>query len=376
MDGLGVAGGGERFARQLTLNLDPDRFDRIYCVSRSESDEERADPATAEAVEELGREGIEFIRLDRGSAADVLAWRPLLDLMRSRRVDVLHSHKFGSNVWGAILSKRAGTPVFVAHEQTWSFEGKPVRRFLDRRLISKRAAAFLAVSSEDRRRMIELEGIEAQKIVLVPNAVPPPGARAGHDVRRELGIAEDAPVIGTVCVFRPQKALGVLLRAVPGLRAEFPGLRVLIAGDGVELPRLEALVTSLGIAGTVAFIGLRNDVPDVLAAFDVFVLSSDYEGTPLAVLEAMGGGRPVVATRVGGVPDLIEDGVHGLLVPRQDPAALGDAVASLLRDPEHAREMGERARERRAREFDIAAAAARVGELYERLYAESEPARA
>jgi glycosyltransferase involved in cell wall biosynthesis len=358
VDGLGVAGGGERFARELTLHLDPGRFERIYCASRWREDEAN-DPAAFAAIDELRAAGVEFIRLQRRSALALGAWRPLLRRMRERPIDVLHSHKFGSNVWGAVIDSLIRPPVFVAH----------VRRMLDRALIARRADAFVAVSSEDRRRMIALERIHPEKVVLMPNAVPSATPRAGHDVREELGIDPEAPVIGAVAVLRPQKALEVLLEACVPLRERFPGLRVLLAGDGSERDRLRALAGSLGLDRTVDFLGLRNDVPDVLAALDVSVSSSDFEGTPLALMESMDAGLPVVATRVGGTPDLIDDGVEGLLVPRRDPEALANAIARLLSEPEVAREMGARGRERRRAEFDIEVAAERFGALYERLYA-------
>ena len=112
------------------------------------------------------------------------------------------------------------------------------------------------------------------------------------------------------------------------------------------------------------FLGVRTDIPDVLAALDIAVSSSDFEGSPLSVMEYMEAARPVVATRVGGVPDLIDDGVHGLLVEPQDPAAFAAAVAQLLRDPERAREMGRRGQERRRAEFDIDVMVRRLEELY------------
>ena len=129
--------------------------------------------------------------------------------------------------------------MFVAHEQTWSFEGRPVRRFLDRELIARRADAFVAVSSEDRRRMIELERIDAEKVLFIPNAVPSDTPRAGHDVRAGArDPLRTRPLIGAVAVLRPQKALDVLLEATARVRERFPELRVLLAGDGHERGRL------------------------------------------------------------------------------------------------------------------------------------------
>jgi glycosyltransferase involved in cell wall biosynthesis len=143
---------------------------------------------------------------------------------------------------------------------------------------------------------------------------------------------------------------------------------LLIVGDGPERGRLEALVKQLGLEDTVLLTGARTDVPDVLAALNVAVLSSDYEGIPLSILEFMDAGKPIVATDVGGIPEVIEDGVHGVLVPPRDEAALVAAAADVLRDPEAAREMGARARERCRREFSLDRTVERLQQLYRQLH--------
>ena len=219
--------------------------------------------------------------------------------------------------------------------------------------------------------MIEIEGIDPEDVMFMPNGIPAPPPPTGADVRAELGIPADTPVIGTVSVMRPQKALDVLLHATRTLVDEFPALKVLIAGEGDTREALEELVRELGIGDNVMFLGVRTDVPDVLAALDVAVSTSDFEGSPLSVMEYMEAARPVVATRVGGVPDLIDDGVHGLLVERQDPAAFAAAVAQLLRDPPRAAEMGRQGQERRRAEFDIDVMVKRLEELYVQLSAQA-----
>jgi glycosyltransferase involved in cell wall biosynthesis len=259
--------------------------------------------------------------------------------------------------------------VIVAHEHTWSFEGKPWRRIGDREVIARGSSAFIAVSREDRRRMIEIEKIDPDDVMFIPNGIPAPPPPTGADVRAELGIAADAPAIGTVSVLRPQKALDVLLRATRILVDEFPALRVLIAGEGDRRFALEDLTKELKLEDNVLFLGVRTDVPDVLEALDVAVNSSDFEGSPLSVMEFMEAGKPIVATRVGGVPDLIDDGVHGRIVEPQDPAAFAAAVAELLRDPQRARELGRRAQERRRAEFDIEVMVRRLEDLYTELRA-------
>ena len=211
VDRLGT-GGAERLAIQTTTRLDPERFDRTLVASR-DFDVAISKQHVANALADLRAADVRVIGLKRTSARQVWAWWPLYRLLRRERVDVLHAHKFGSNLWGTIVGRLARVPVIVAHEHTWSYEGQPLRRLADRAVIARWSSAFVAVSREDQRRMIEVEGIRPQDTLFIPNGIPAPPAASGADVRAELGIAPDAPVIGTVSVLRPQKALDVLLRA-------------------------------------------------------------------------------------------------------------------------------------------------------------------
>ena len=149
-DGVGAFGGAEALARQVAEGLDPDRFESILCVTRW-----NPDPKSEAVREELEAGGTSFIGLERKGRLDIAAWRRLIADMRERRIDVLHTHKIGSNFWGALIAPRVPVPVFVAHEHTWSWEGKPHRKLADRFLIARRAAAFVAVSEADRGRMVE-----------------------------------------------------------------------------------------------------------------------------------------------------------------------------------------------------------------------------
>ena len=360
-------------ARQITMHLDRSRFEPTFCVTRPVHG-----PGYEEALAELRDAGVSFLGLDRSSRADLRPWGRLMRHMRDSGTDVLHSHLVGSNIWGALLGPRAGVPVQVAHEHGREYGASPQRRWLDRYLIARRADALVVVSGADRRRMIELEGIPESKVRLIPNGIPdPPAAERGRDVRGELGIAAEAPVVGAVAIARPEKALDVLIRSAAVLRREFDDLRVLMIGVAPqprwpEEERLTGLCAELGLSETVSFLGDRSDVPDLLEAVDVAVLCSDREGSPLSLMEYMEAGKPVVATQVGGVPDIIEDGVSGTLVEPRDPDTLAGAIATLLRHPERAAAMGRAGRERRRREFSIEATARRVEELYAELLAQKE----
>ena len=358
IDSFSDFGGAERLVGHIARGLDPERFEPIVCATRT------ADPGAAAAARAAG---VRVVVLGRRRTLSV---RPWLRLWRELRngVDVLHAHKFGSNLWGSVVGRAARVPVVVAHEHTWSFEGAPVRKFLDRRVIAALVDAFLAVSHEDARRMAEIERIPPSLVQVVPNGIPEPASPTGHDVRGELGVKLDVPLIGSICVLRPQKAVHTFLEAVAILRRTTP-LQALVVGDGPERGRLEALAADLGIAEATIFTGRRDDVPDVLAALDVVVSSSVFEGSPLALIEAMAAGKAIVATRVGGVPDLIEDGQHGLLVEPSDPASLATAIESLLADPDLRRELGARAARRQRAEFTLEVTIERLQELYETLFA-------
>jgi glycosyltransferase involved in cell wall biosynthesis len=361
-----VDGGAERVAWMLAAGIDSSRFTRTLCATRPLS--ARTAPSELEAA------GVRVLALRRRSPYDLAAWRPLLALLRRERVDILHAHMFGSNLWGTLGGRLAGVPVVIAHEHTWSFEGEPLRRFLDRHVVARGASAYCAVCEADRRRMIEVEGIPPHVIRLVPNGIPPLEPPR-HDVRAELGIAPLVPVVATVGQLRRQKAFHVLVEATRLLVRDLPAVRVLIAGGGDEEQALRSLIAAHGLEEHVLMLGPRRDVPDILAGCDVAVCSSDFEGLPLSVMEYMAAGKPVVGTRVGGVPDLVEDGVTGLLVPPRDAPALAGALRALLTQPQRAAAMGVRGRERQRREFDLGVFLRRFEALYEELFLQTRCAR-
>jgi glycosyltransferase involved in cell wall biosynthesis len=362
--GPGGGGGAERVARDQLVELDPQRFERVLFISRPPEPGDRS----GEIVADLRRRGVGVHFLKRRFKYDALAWWPMFQALQRERIDVLHAHSFGQNAWASVIGRLTRVPAVIAHEHNWAFTGRALRPVIDRELIARWASAMIVVSQEARRRMIEVERIAPERLVLLPNGIRelPPGD--GKAVRTELGIGRDDPVIGTVCILRAEKAIDLLVRAAALVVEDFPRLRVLIVGEGEERARVEALVEQLGLEDRVLLPGTRTDVPDVLAALDVAVLSSDYEGIPLSILEFMDAGKPIVATRVGGIPEVIEDGAHGVLVPPRNEAALAAAIGGLLRDPDAAREMGLRARDRCRREFSLDRTVERLQQLYERLH--------
>jgi glycosyltransferase involved in cell wall biosynthesis len=361
VDRAGSAGGGERFAVDVATGLDAARFDSTLCVTR---------PSPRETLDEVRARGVRVLELGRRSRLSLTPWGRLVALLRSERVDVLHSHKFGSNAWSAVVARAAGVPVFVAHEHSWSYTGDRLRIVVDRRVIAPRAAALVAVCEHDRSRMAEIERIDRARIAVCANGIAATRPRDPGLLRRELDVPAGVPVVGIVAGLRREKRVDLALEALARVRRDVSGVVLAIVGDGPERPRLEALARELGLGDGVRFLGWRRDATDLAAGFDVALLTSDREGCPLAVLEYMALARPIVATRVGGVPDLVRHGSEALLVEPGDAEALAAATRALLRDRRRAAGLGAAAARRQAVEFGLAHAVRRLEDLYERLLAE------
>lgn len=353
------AGGAERFAVGVAAGLPADRWDVALCATRGIS---------GVLERELDAAGVRTLALERSGRFDVMPFARLGRFLREERIDVLHTHKFGSNVWGTLIGRARRVPVIVAHEHTWSYEGNPLRKLLDGRVIGRLATSFVAVSSADRDRMISIEGVPAGKVRVVPTAYIPRPAGAGGDLREELGIPAGARVIGTAARLRPQKALTVLIEAFARIAAGREDRHLVIVGDGECLDELERAAADSGVGDRIHFPGLRTDIDAVLATFDVAAMSSDFEGLPLFVFECMAHATPLVATDVGGLRDAVDDGRTGLLVPPRDPVALAEALERLVADPA----LGERiaaAAAERLEDFTMRRAVERFAALYDELLA-------
>lgn len=283
------------------------------------------------------------------------------------QVAVVHTHMHGAALWGRVAGRLAGVPALVTTEhgkELW----KNRRQVLVDRFLSRWTCRHIAVSEDGLRIRHRRERVPLEKLVLIPNGVPlpdpPVDAEAGHRVRRELGVPPEAPVLGTVGRLVEAKGYPHLIQALVRLRETHPDAVWLAVGDGPLRDVLAQRVREAGVADAVVFTGRRDDVPDLLAAMDVWVMSSIREGLPVALLEAMAAARPIVATTVGGIPDAVRDGESALLVPAADPAALAAAVGRLLDDPALARRLGAAARRTAEQRYGIETVARRIEAVY------------
>ena len=215
VDGMGMQGGGESLAREITLRLDPQRFEPTFCVSRWDP-EAFGDEAADAAIGELHQNGVAFLGLQRAGRPAVRAWAPLVSALRTQPFDVLHSHKFGSNVWAALLAGVGRVPVFVAHEHTWSFEGRPASRFLDRQLIGRGHHGRRRLERRPREDD-QIEGLARRRCCSSRTASPIPCSRPGPGGGRGSWASRRRPLIGAVATIRPQKRLDVLVDAAARL---------------------------------------------------------------------------------------------------------------------------------------------------------------
>jgi glycosyltransferase involved in cell wall biosynthesis len=296
---------------------------------------------------------------DLHRAIDFPAVRQLTSILRDFRADIVHSHEFTMAIYGAAAARRAGARHVITMHGGLYYSLKWRRRAALRWAV-RRSDALVGVSAATAGALRHYLG--DARVHVIPNGIPlRTGAR--DRVRRELAIAPGELLIVSVGNLYPVKGHAVLVDALATLR-ERSGWRLAIAGRGEEEPRLRAQAAAAGIGDRIHLLGFRDDIADVLAAGDLFAMPSLSEGLPLALVEAMSFGLPVVVSRVGGVPEVVTDGVEGLLVPPSDSAALAAAIRSLLDDTALRRRQGDAARTRALRDFAIGT----MVDRYERLY--------
>lgn len=317
-------GGAEKVILDLLKSIDRARFEVSVCSFRSQGDLAR----------QFRAEGITVVQLGKREGRD---WRMLFRLwasIRRARVDVVHCHNSPMWLTTVLPARLAGARAVMLTEHASHPHLRRPWRIAARGL--QHCTALITVNSEQVRTALTNElRLSAEKIRLLPNGIPLDRYRLTIDVadkRRQLGLPETARVVTNVARLVPIKDHATLLAAFAIIHGEDPGIHLVIVGPGPLEKDLKRKAADLGCAGAVHFLGRRQDVPEILAASDLFVLSSRKEGQSLAVLEAMAAGIPVVATATGGTPELIEHGKSGLLVPSGNPAALAQAIRSVMTD--------------------------------------------
>jgi glycosyltransferase involved in cell wall biosynthesis len=287
-------------------------------------------------------------------------------ILRRLRPDVIHTHQIGALLYAGPAARSIHVP--VVHTEHGKHYANRLRNRLLGRLAARAARRICAVSLDVLHELRDCGIAPPRKLVHVPNGVDPERFTVSDDIgtlRQEFDVPARVPVIGTVGRLTGLKRQDILLRGFTSVG--HPTARLLLVGDGPARRELEALATSLGVIDRVRFAGYCARPERALAALDIFALTSDSEGMPLAILEAWAAGKPVVASGVGGVPDLIDDGRTGLLFRPRDVAALAGCLERLLHDQRLAQALGAAGRELVRARYDTRAMAAKYLGLYREL---------
>jgi glycosyltransferase involved in cell wall biosynthesis len=351
-------GGAENVFISLVDNLDKTRYKSVVCLLRD-----------GWLKTQLDRRGVETLVLPQHQSFDFPWLYQLIKLLRRRSIDVMHTHEFAMNVYGSLLSRITGIPIVTTvHGKNYYCE--KLRRRLGYRFAA-RQSIMVAVSDDLKRFLTESVRIRSEYVRVVPNGIDL-NRYAINDVdntvRKELGINAGRPVIGTVGNLFAVKGQIYLVKACQIVANTIPDFVLLVAGEGEELAVLREEARNLGIQENVKFLGFREDVPSLLQAIDVFVLPSLSEGLPLSVLEALALQKPVVASDVGGIPEVVEDGITGFLVPPKNPEALADKILLLLRNPQLAADFGKEGRKKVEEAFSLEHMIQEYQSLYEELF--------
>jgi glycosyltransferase involved in cell wall biosynthesis len=339
-------GGAEATVLALALGLAIGGHRVVLCHTRT--------PPSSAQASILASAGVELISLARRSRWRLDHWWPLLRALRRERVDVLNSHLHTSNVWCSFIRFVRPNMRFVATEHSSGCLTNCRGSLLDRLVVGRSSHRFVAVSTESARRL-ELVGVSAPKVAVIRNGssrpIPDRQDPEVRRLRREL-CAEGELLVGSVSMLRPQKRVDLLIDAFARIEREHPTARLVVVGDGPERPALQCRVAKLGLRG-VKFLGQRDDVGALLAVFDIFTMSSDTEGSPLALIDAMRAGLGLVATTVGGIPEMAPHGECAVLVPPNDADRLATGIALLVQDRALRERLGAAARDRAEQHFVV-----------------------
>lgn len=329
--GLG-RGGAEVLLAEGLRCADRERFDYEYVYYL---------PWKDQLVGALSNQGAPVHCLEARSSASMLARIPdLVRLLRRSRIDLVHCHLSMAAVAGRLAARLAGVPVVYTQHGPLEFSNALSRRA---NLATWRFQKKVIAVSREVVESIDRHAGRRVPVQLVENAVATehfsPDADRGRRLRKRLGVPDRAPVVGTVAVFRPQKRLDEWLHVGRRLRNRHPDVRLVIVGDGPLRDPLKETAAELGLSDAVHFAGLQDDVRPYLDAMDVYLMSSGFEGLPVALLEAMAMELPVVSTAVGGILDVVDD-TCGVLAEVGDCEGLAEAAAALLEDQNRRRALG------------------------------------
>ncbi|MFQ5630984.1 MAG: glycosyltransferase [bacterium] len=354
-------GGAERVLINLVLGLNRKNFSPFVCCLRKKG----------KMAEELEAQKISVFEMRKQHKIDLALLYRLQKFLRDQQIDIVHTHVFTANLWGRLAAFIEGIPVVISHEHsTFTIDHWFYRKI--EKMLNLKTDCTVAVSQQLRNRLLNEAGLAHESVRTIYNGLPftKNGVKNKNmqALRRSLGLEKFEQVVGSVGRFDPRKNYRLLLQAFAALLAQFPNAGLLLVGSGAEEANLKQFAKDLEISDRIIFTGHRNDVAKLLQLMSVFCLPSRTEGISMALLEAMAAKIPVVATRVGGNPEVIVDETSGLLVPPDDVLELTRALSVTLDNNGHSNKRALNAEKRVREVFCHSEMVRKIEALYKELF--------
>jgi glycosyltransferase involved in cell wall biosynthesis len=323
-------------------------------------------PPRTKLADEAEEMGIEVIPCKIRAPWDVGSIRRIKNLIRDLKIDVLHTHSSVDSWAGGVAGRWARVPVLV---RTRHISVRVRRPWLNR--IYYLPDAVITTGEHIRRELLQTHKIPAERIVSISTGADTGRFHPGPpdlELKKRMGLPIDSPVITLVAVLRAQKRHELVIAAAAEVIKVFPQARFLFVGDGPGRDRVEQEIKNAQLEAQILMTGYREDIPAILSFTDLGIISSVAEGIPQFLFQIMAMGKPVIATAVGGIPEIVTSGVNGVLIPPEDPAALAKALVQVLGDPGSARRLGEEGRRLVEQEYTVEKMAEKVYRVYQQVY--------
>lgn len=332
-------------------------------------------------MERIKGSGASVKPIDMSSKFNFKVILQLVNLIKEQRIDIVHSQGARADFFARLSAKLARVPVVISTVPmpVDGFDVNPIKKFIyivlnkfSERFVDK----FIVVSEALKDVMIERHKVDPQKVAMIYNGIEINEYRIDEaekvihgklGLMEEIGLKSDVPVIGVIGRLVWQKGFEYFIEAIPGVLNKFKDAKFLVVGEGLLEEELKAVSKKLKIDDKISFTGFRRDIKEILATIDIFVIPSLLEGLPMILLEAMGMGKPIVATDIDGIKEVLENGKTGLLVPPRDTVALTDAIVNLLIYRDQAHQMGINARRVVEEKFGVDIMVEKVEDVYEDL---------
>ncbi|MEW5768357.1 MAG: glycosyltransferase [bacterium] len=350
-------GGAEKGACLLAASLNKDRYESIVCAFQ--------DGLMRQYIEPLG---VDLNIVEKKHKLDMVFLMKLVYLMKKKKVDLVHCRGIPPTVYGGMAAKLAGLPLVTSVHGRSQFQTKTGLKALY--LIQKFGGKVVAVSESMRDDLVREGNLERDKIMVIHNGIDVKNIELGDGgqiKREEFKVDTSSLVIGAVGTLRPVKGYEYLVRAMPLILESLPQVRLVFIGDGESADELKEITEHLGLQDSVLFLGRRKYAQRLMNGFDVLAVSSLSEGLSMVILEAMSVSVPVVATKVGGNPEVVEDGVTGILVEKKSEVSLAQGLIWILKDENKRKAMGKAGWKRVKEAFSLKDMVRKYEEVYESL---------